>query len=75
MGRARYLVEAVVVGGQSPNQLARSHGISRSWLFELLRRFREAATRLRSLAPGVLTPAPSRSGLQLRPPSSHFAKS
>jgi transposase InsO family protein len=41
MGRARYLVEAVVVGGQSPNQLARSHGISRSWLFELLRRFRE----------------------------------
>ena len=41
MGRARYLVDAVVVGGQSPNQLARSHGISRSWLFELLRRFRE----------------------------------
>lgn len=41
MGRARYLVDAVVVGGQSPNQLARSHPISRSWLFELLRRFRE----------------------------------
>jgi len=41
MGRARYLVDAVVVGGQSPNELARSHAISRSWLFELLRRFRE----------------------------------
>jgi transposase InsO family protein len=41
MGRARYLVEAVVIGGQSPNQLARSLGISRSWLFELLARFRE----------------------------------
>ena len=31
----------MVVGGQSPNELARSHPISRSWLFELLRRFRE----------------------------------
>lgn len=41
MGRARYFVDAVVVGGQSPNELARSHPISRSWLFELLRRFRE----------------------------------
>ena len=41
MGRARYLVDAVVVGGQSPNELARSHAISRSWMFELLRRFRE----------------------------------
>lgn len=41
MERARFLVDAVVVGGQSPNQLARSHPISRSWLFELLRRFRE----------------------------------
>ncbi len=40
MGRARYLVDAVVIGRQSPNQLARSLGISRSWLFELLARFR-----------------------------------
>lgn len=41
MGRARYLVDAVVVGGQSPTRLAKSLGISRSWLFELLQRFRE----------------------------------
>jgi transposase InsO family protein len=41
MERARYLVEAVVLGGQSPTRLARSHGVSRSWLFELLRRYRE----------------------------------
>jgi transposase InsO family protein len=41
MERARYLVDAVLVGGQSPNELARSHPISRSWLFELLHRFRE----------------------------------
>jgi transposase InsO family protein len=37
----RYLVEAVVFGGQSPNQLARSHPISRSWLFRLLARYRQ----------------------------------
>lgn len=41
MERARYLVDAVVIGGQSPNQLARSLGISRSWLFERLARFRK----------------------------------
>jgi transposase InsO family protein/transposase-like protein len=41
MERARYLVDAVVLGGESPTRLARTHGISRSWLFELLQRFRE----------------------------------
>jgi len=41
MELGRYLVEAVVFGGQSPNELARSHPISRSWLFRLLARYRE----------------------------------
>jgi len=41
MELGRYLVEAVVFGGESPNQLARSHPISRSWLFRLLARYRE----------------------------------
>src|SRR5579871_4178304 len=41
MGRARFLVEAVVLGGRSPNELARTLHVSRSWLFELLARFRE----------------------------------
>jgi transposase InsO family protein len=35
-----FLVEAVVVGGASPTELARSHPISRSWLFRLLARYR-----------------------------------
>src|SRR5207302_5387402 len=38
MELGRFLVEAVVLGGQSPNQLARTHPISRSWLFRLLAR-------------------------------------
>src|SRR5215813_13576138 len=41
MGRARYLVEAVVLEGRSPTRLAREHGISRSWLFELFARYRQ----------------------------------
>ena len=41
MGRARYLVDAVVLEGRSPTELVRAHGISRSWLYELLARFRE----------------------------------
>lgn len=40
MQLARFLVEAIVLGKQSPNQLARDYPISRSWLFELLARYR-----------------------------------
>ena len=40
MQLARYLVEAVVLGKQSPNQLVREHPISRSWFYELLARYR-----------------------------------
>lgn len=40
MQLARFLVEAVVLGKQSPNQLARDYPISRSWFYELLARYR-----------------------------------
>ncbi len=40
MELGRFLVEAVVVGGSSPSELARSHPISRSWLFRLLARYK-----------------------------------
>jgi transposase InsO family protein len=40
MQLSRYLVEAVVLGKQSPNQLVREHPISRSWFYELLARYR-----------------------------------
>jgi transposase InsO family protein len=40
MQLARFLVEAVVLGKQSPNQLVREHPISRSWFYELLRQYR-----------------------------------
>ena len=54
MNLGRFLVEAVAVSGASPNELARSHPISRSWLFRLLARYRQgglAAVEPRSRRP------------------------
>ena len=36
-----YVVEAVLHGGLSPSALAKAHGISRSWIYELIARFGE----------------------------------
>ena len=40
MALGRYLVDAVVLEGRSPIELARSHGVSQSWIYELVARFR-----------------------------------
>jgi len=48
------LVDAVVLEGRSPTEIARRHGISRSWLYRLLGRYREggyAALASRSRRP------------------------
>jgi hypothetical protein len=37
----RYIVEAVILEHRSPTQLARDHRISKRWVFELLRRFKQ----------------------------------
>src|SRR5262245_24478516 len=41
MGLERYIVDAVVLEGRSPTEIARRHGISRSWLYQLVARFRD----------------------------------
>lgn len=41
MGLGRYLVDAVRLEGRRPSELAKQHGISRSWIYELLARYRE----------------------------------
>jgi len=41
MGLARYVVDAVVLEGRSPTEIARLHSISRSWLYQLLARYHE----------------------------------
>ena len=54
MGLERYVVDAVVLEGRRPSEIARLHGISRSWLYQLLARYREggyAALQPRSRRP------------------------
>jgi transposase InsO family protein len=54
MGLGRYVVDAIVLEGRSPSELAKSHHISRSWIYELLSRYRAggyAALQPRSRRP------------------------
>ncbi len=40
MGMERYVVDAVLIEKRSPTEIAKAHGISRSWLYELIARVR-----------------------------------
>jgi transposase InsO family protein len=40
MGMGRYVVDAVLLEGRSAREVARTHGISKSWIYELIRRYR-----------------------------------
>jgi transposase len=40
MGMGRYVVDAVLLEGRSAREEARAHGISKSWIYELIRRYR-----------------------------------
>ena len=40
-GLARYVVDAVVLEGRSAREVARAHGISKSWIYELIGRYRQ----------------------------------
>jgi len=41
MGLARYVVDAVVLEGRSAREVAQAHGISKSWIYELIARYRD----------------------------------
>ncbi|HEV2012258.1 MAG TPA: helix-turn-helix domain-containing protein, partial [Candidatus Dormibacteraeota bacterium] len=40
MGLERYVVDAVLIEKRRPTEIAKAHGISRSWLYELIARVR-----------------------------------
>ena len=55
MDLARYVVEAVLVEGRSYREVARAHGVSKSWVGKVVGRFRDGgyeALTPRSRAPG-----------------------
>ncbi len=73
MGLERYVVDAVVLEGRSPRELARLHGISKSWIYQLVTRFRaggyDALTAAPPPPPRLLPPGRSRApGGDHRPP-------
>src|ERR1700730_3448718 len=41
MDIAMYLVTAVLVEGRAVREVARAHGVSKTWLYELLARYRQ----------------------------------
>ena len=43
MGLGRYMVDGWCSRGANPNELARAHGISQSWIYKLVDRFRRAS--------------------------------
>ncbi len=65
MGMARYVVDAVRVEGRSAREVAAAHGISRSWIYELIKRFpaggyeavKERSHRQRSCPSGTTGPS------------------
>ena len=40
VSKARLVISAVVVEGRSPAEVARSYGVARSWVYELVARYR-----------------------------------
>src|SRR5438128_2682566 len=40
MGMARYVVDAVLLEGRSAGDVAGAHGISKTWIYELIKRYR-----------------------------------
>jgi transposase len=39
-GMARYVVDAVLLESRSPREVAQAHGISKSWIYEMIKRYR-----------------------------------
>jgi transposase InsO family protein len=65
MDLARYVVDAVVIEGRSAREVARGHGVSKSWVCELVSRYR--AGGYEALAPRSRRPlsVPSRTSEEL----------
>ena len=73
MSKARLVITAVVLEGRTPAEVAKTYGVSRSWLYELLARHRvegdgafEARSRRPHTSPTAIAPATVEAILKLR---------
>jgi len=74
MSLGRYLVDAVLLEGQNLSQLARRHGISQSWAYELVARYREGGYEALEPRSRRAHPFLARSRPKLKPSSSGCAR-
>ena len=68
MSKARLVITAVVVEGRSPREVATAYGVARSWVYELVARYRvegEAAFESRSRRPKTSPAAIAESTVEL----------
>jgi transposase InsO family protein len=68
VSKARLVITAVVVEGCRPGEVARAYGVSRSWVYELLARYRaegDAAVEARSRRPKTSPRALAESTIEL----------
>jgi transposase len=60
MSKTRLVITAVVTENRPVAQVAAEYGVSRSWLYELLARYRREGEAASSPAPGDPPPTPTR---------------
>jgi transposase InsO family protein len=68
VSKARLVITAVVVEGRSPGEVAKTYGVSRSWVYELLARYRaegDAACDPRSRRPKTMPRALAAEAVEL----------
>ena len=65
MDLARYVVDAVVLEGRSYREVARAHGVSKSWVGKLVGRFREGGYGAIEPRPKVARTIPHRTSAEI----------
>jgi hypothetical protein len=63
---ARYIVDAVVLGGRSQGDVARSHGVSKSWVAKLVWRYQAGGYEAIVARPSTPPGRPSYTALHVR---------
>jgi len=71
----RYVVDAVLIAKRSPTEIGRTHGISRSWLYELIARVKGGGYKALEPTHAGRDPVPGRSPSESSPAFFSYARS